>query len=58
MQPTQLPVQWKGGGGALFRVVKRPAHEADHSPPSMSEDKNVWIYTSTSPIRVHSMVLS
>jgi len=32
--------------------------EADHSPPSSAEVKNGWIYTSTSPIRLHGVVLS
>jgi hypothetical protein len=27
-------------------------HEADHSPPSNSEVKNAWSYTSTPPIRL------
>jgi hypothetical protein len=38
--------------------VKRPVHEADHSPPSSAEVKNAWSYTSTPPIRLHSVVLS
>jgi len=33
--------------GALFLGVKRPGHEADHSPPSSAEVKNAWSYTST-----------
>jgi hypothetical protein len=32
--------------------------EADHSPPSSAEAKNVWIYTFTPPIRLHGLVLS
>jgi hypothetical protein len=27
--------------------LKRPGHEADHSPPSSAKVKNVWSYTST-----------
>jgi hypothetical protein len=38
--------------------VKRPGREADHSPPSSAEVKNAWHYTSTTPIRLHSVVLS
>jgi hypothetical protein len=29
--------------------VKRPGHEADHSPPVSAEVKKTWIYTSTPP---------
>jgi hypothetical protein len=39
---TQPPIQWVPG-------VKRPAREADHSPPDSSEVKKMWIYTSTPP---------
>jgi hypothetical protein len=34
---------------ALPLGVKLPAREADHSPPSSAEFKNVWSYTSTPP---------
>jgi hypothetical protein len=54
--PTQLPMQWVPG--ALSLGVKRPGREADHSPPSSAEVKNVWSYTSTLPIRLHGVVLS
>jgi len=37
--------------------AKRPDHEPDHSPPS-SAKVNAWSYTSTSPIRLHVVVLS
>jgi hypothetical protein len=30
--------------------IKRPGHEADHSPPCSAEVKNEWRYTSTPPI--------
>jgi hypothetical protein len=41
LDPTQLPFQWVPG--ALFPgVVKRPGHEADHSPPSSAEVKE-WV---------------
>jgi hypothetical protein len=43
--PTQLPIQWVLG--VLSLGVKRPGREADHSPPSSAEAKNVWSYTST-----------
>jgi hypothetical protein len=35
---TQCPIQWVPG--ALSLGVKRPGHEADHSPPSSAEVKN------------------
>jgi hypothetical protein len=35
--PTQPPIQWVLG--ALSLGVKRPGHEADHSPPSSAEVK-------------------
>jgi hypothetical protein len=34
------------------------AAEAYHSPPSSAEVKNVWSCISTSPIRLHGVVLS
>jgi hypothetical protein len=48
--PTQPPIQ-------CVPEVKQPGREADHSPPSSSEFKNAWSYTST-PIRLHGVVLS
>jgi hypothetical protein len=33
--------------GALSLGVKRPEHEAYHSPPSSAEASNAWSYTST-----------
>jgi hypothetical protein len=43
--PTQPPIKWVPG--TLSLGVKRPGHEADHSPPSSAEVKNAWSYTST-----------
>jgi hypothetical protein len=37
---TQPPIQRTLE--ALFPGVKRPGHEADHSPPSSAEIKNEW----------------
>jgi len=37
--------------------VKRPRFEADHSPPSISEVKNAWSYTSSLSIHLHGVVL-
>jgi hypothetical protein len=42
---------------ALSLGVKRPGHEADHSPPSGAEVKNSRSYIST-PIRLYGLVLS
>jgi hypothetical protein len=53
---TQPPIQWVPG--ALSLEVKRPGHEADHSPPSSAEVKNAWSYISTPPIHLHGVVLS
>jgi len=38
--------------------VKRPEREADHSLPSSVKVKNAKSYTSTTPIRLYSVVLS
>jgi hypothetical protein len=54
--PTQPPIQWVPE--ALSLGVKRSGREADHSPSSGAEVKNAWSYTSTSPIRLHGVVLS
>jgi hypothetical protein len=43
------PIQWVPGGGLFPRGVKRPEHEADHSPPTSAEGKKMWVYTSTPP---------
>jgi hypothetical protein len=43
--PTQPPMQWVSW--ALFPGVKRPGREADHSSPTNSVVKKLWIYTST-----------
>jgi hypothetical protein len=54
--PAQPPIQWVPGAPSLG--VKWPGREADHSPPSKAEVKNVRIYTSTPTIRLHGAVLS
>jgi len=53
---TQPPAQWVPR--AFSFMVKRPGLEADQSPPSSTQVKNAWIYTSTSPKRLHGVVLS
>jgi hypothetical protein len=44
---TQPPIQCEQW--ALSAGVKRPGHEADHSPPASAQVKKMWIYTSTPP---------
>jgi len=56
LKPIQPPIQWVPG--VISTGVKRPRREANYSPPSSAEIKNVWIYTSTPPIRLHGMVLN
>jgi hypothetical protein len=51
--PTQPPIQWVQG--ALSPRVKRQGREADHSPPTSTEVKKMWIYTSTPPLRLHDV---
>jgi hypothetical protein len=53
--PTQPPIQ--SVQGALSLAVKRPVLEANNSPPSSADVKNVWSYISTFPIRLHAVVL-
>jgi hypothetical protein len=53
--PAQPPIQWVPR--ALSLGVKQLEREADHSPPSSAEVKDVWSYISTSPIRLHCSVL-
>jgi hypothetical protein len=50
---TQPPTEWVQE--ALPQGVKRPQHEADHSPPSSAEIKNEWRYTSTPPVYLHDV---
>jgi hypothetical protein len=41
--PASYPMSTRGS----FPWIKRPGHEADHSPQSSAEVKNAWSYTST-----------
>jgi hypothetical protein len=43
--PTQSPMQWVMA--PISPAEKRPDREADYSPQSSAEVKNVWRYTST-----------
>jgi len=45
--PTQPPTPWLPG--TLSLGAKQPAREADHSPKSIAEVKNAWIYIAVSP---------
>jgi hypothetical protein len=47
---TQPPIEW-------VPRVKRPGHEADHSPSASAEVKKMWIYTST-PHKPYGVVFS
>jgi hypothetical protein len=47
LRSTQPPIQWIPG--AVSQEAKQLGREADHSPPTSSELKKMWIYTSTSP---------
>jgi hypothetical protein len=55
VSPFQPPIQCLSG--ALHLGVKRPEHEADHSPQSSVGIKNAWSYTSIHAILLHYMVL-
>jgi hypothetical protein len=52
--PASYPIGTKGSSLG----VKRPGREANHPHPSSTEVKNAWSYTSSPPVRLHSMVLS
>jgi hypothetical protein len=53
--PIHPPIQWVPGASSLG--AKRPGREADHSPPSVAEVKNAWIYASHPSTRLHGVVL-
>jgi hypothetical protein len=43
----QPPIEWVPG--AISPGVKRSGREGDHSSPTSTEVKKMWIYTSTPP---------
>jgi hypothetical protein len=43
------PASYPMGKAALSPGIKRPGRETDHSPPTSSEVKKTWVYTSTFP---------
>jgi hypothetical protein len=47
MGSTPSPIQWVPG--ALSPSIKRPGHEADHSPPTSGKVKKTWVYSFTPP---------
>jgi hypothetical protein len=51
------PASYPEGTIVLSSVVKWLEHDANYSPQSTAEVKNVWSYTSTPPIPMHGMVL-
>jgi hypothetical protein len=52
------PASYPMGTGGSFTGVKRPGRDADQSPPSSAEVKNMWSYTSIPPIYLHGVMLS
>jgi hypothetical protein len=54
--PTQSPIQWVPG--ALSLGVKWLGVKLTTQPHLVLRLKNEWSYTSTSPIRLHGVVLS
>jgi hypothetical protein len=49
------PASYATGTRGSFPEIKRPGHEADHSPPSGARAKSAWSYNSTPPIRFHGV---
>jgi hypothetical protein len=58
VRTVSYPMGTGGGGGGLIPEEKWPGREADHSFSSSVEVQNAWSYTSTSPIRLHGVVLN
>jgi hypothetical protein len=56
MGPTQPPIQWVPE--TLSPGVNRHGREADHSPPTSSEVKKIWICTYTPPYARGQLYLS
>jgi hypothetical protein len=50
MGPNHPPIKWGVGSSS---GVKRSGREVDHSPPSSTDVKNEWGYTSTPPVFLH-----
>jgi hypothetical protein len=43
--PASYPISREGP----FPKVRRPGYKTDHSPPTSTEVKKTWVYTSTPP---------
>jgi hypothetical protein len=43
------PTSYRMGTGGSFPGVKQQRCEADHSPPTIAEVKETWVYISTPP---------
>jgi hypothetical protein len=46
------------GSRGSFPEVKKLVHEADHSPPSRTDVKTAWSYTSTPPVCFHGVLIN
>jgi hypothetical protein len=57
--PFHHRVQTGSGAHPVSNAIgtEQPLHEADHSLPPSAKVKNAWSYTSTTAIRLHSVVL-
>jgi hypothetical protein len=52
------PASYPMGTRVSIPGGKPAGREDDHSPPSSTEVKNAWSYTSTTPIQLQGVVLS
>jgi hypothetical protein len=53
VRPPKPPIQWVPW--AVCPGVKRREREVNHSPPSITEVKNEWRYTSANPLCFHGV---
>jgi hypothetical protein len=51
-------MSYEMGAAVSFFGIKRLGFEVDHSPPASAEIKKRWIYISTLPKSLHSIVLN
>jgi hypothetical protein len=54
-RPGNRPNLLLNGYHGPFRGLKRPEHEIHYSPPSRTDVKNNWIYTSSLSICLHGV---
>jgi hypothetical protein len=57
-RPRVHPASYQMVTRGPFSEDKTAVREADHSPPSSTEVKNAWSYTSTPRIGLHGVVFS